>query len=580
MTATTYGTRNPIVTPVAGLYVGTTSGTVAAGDDSRFRDAYDTVADMVAATDHSIGDTVRVQNYSATCLSGEITFEAVAVGSGYTIFGEAFEKGIGVDWKPIFGEYNVIKAAAFGVGGGLGDDSARLKKANLYLAYTRPGGGGVISHVGTIHLESTIILGEGVVLRGGMSVGLGDRVKELPKQNSVINVAPGVPLGINLSKGSSVEGFVIKPSNVFSPQTVDDVANWTGTAISGNASGCGVNNCVIAGFQRGVDIVEAPIFKSGRLNIYNCVIDCWNGVMVENSGDIDRFEGVHCWPIMSPEIADIEDLRRPGIGIHIKGGVNWGKLQSCFSYCYLENYRLESVTGVTLANCGSDGPQLPGGIGVNVIGDSTAISLINVEFGGSYTYGLVVDMSSFDARNHVAITGGSFGGAAATYQIDIRNAGGVKISGNVTHSGSCAINFENDCGVKALVSGNQFFSPIGSFYRNGSAGFTSNNIVFSGNATIGNPTNIWENASNTLPSQVAASAMRFLRNKSLINVTGGTTITSFKEDETGRRVTLIFAAGTTVNNTASIKLKTGANTTYLAGSRATFECMGSVWYEL
>lgn len=134
------------------------------------------------------------------------------------------------------------------------------------------------------------------------------------------------------------------------------------TPASGSAD-CLVQNCAIAGFSYAV---RTPSTSNNRFTVRDVLIDCTNGIDIEQTGDLGKLENCHAWPftttnadytdgVSSPSITSA--LQRTGTAFRFGNagvGVDWGKMTNCFSYGYAIGFHLDGTRTAILTGCGSD----------------------------------------------------------------------------------------------------------------------------------------------------------------------------------------------------------------------------------
>lgn len=529
-----------------------------------------TVADMVAMTGAAVGYHIQVQSYTATNNSGILTFVAVAESTG-TADGGSYINGVGVQWKQIFGPE--VSAESFGVGSSTPDDDAgRLQKA---INYVSAQGGGSVTFAGTATLASSVTLAQGVSIVGTLKYPTGW------KANSVYGTKFILQTGASFLfiAGCVIQGCYIVKDGVTFPQTAAQALTWTGTAISGNGAGSAVQNCLIVGFERAIDIGQTS--GTARMHIESVYIDCQNGVRIKGSVDTDRLIDIHGFPFMLDGAAAIEESARAGIGIE-SDGCDGRHMEGCFFYGYNTSYKCGDTNQMLMSNCGSDGPAgsiNPDPTGLLISGTSSNIRVSECRFIGVYNNGMVIDTSDDATDNSVNISDCNFSGGAATNQLHILNAWHVNVSGCSFIGGTSLIRIGADMALQLSVDSSQFVSGVPLVNTAGS--YTTNVIRWGNNNMLLSPPNaLWTNSVDQTSSAASAATMRISTASDYINVTGTTTITALYSGVPGRRVTLSFTSGLTMNQSSSIKLKTGANTTFSAGQRATFLCTGFAWYEV
>ena len=537
---------------------------------------YKTVADMVAATGHAVGDTARVINYSAACKSGPLTFIAVTSGTA-TPDGGSYINGSGVQWEQQFG--SKIDAKSWGVGTPDTSDHTRWQSAIDYVKNTL--GGGEINFSGSSDIYENVTMKNGVVIKGVMTYPSGYKANPSTGNAWGSKVFCHGDVGFLLSSGAVIDGLYIQKSDVTFPQTSLQSQSWTGTAISGDVSGSAVKNCMILGFERAIDIGDPLVSGTSARNLVDRVfIDCKNGVRISGSNDTDRIIDVTCWPFLSSVITEAD---RAGTGIE---GVNSDgrHIEGCFVFAYNKNYHCNDCNQWLMTNCGSDADITTTDAtrkGLLVSGASSNVRVSTTRFTGKYETGIEIDMSDDNNGSNIAISDCFFGSGAATNQILITDGWYVSVSDSYLITGTRGIRVSADMGLKLSVDGCSF---IGNGYpiSNAATLYNTNQLRWdSSNQIIAQQNNhTWENANINTATVASATNMAVPQNSDYILVTGTTTINALFNGVPNRIVVFSFTNGTTVNNGASIKTKSGSPVVYAAGDRAMYICAGGAWYEV
>lgn len=249
-------------------------------------------------------------------------------------------------------------------------------------------------------------------------------------------------------------------------------------------------------------------------------------------------------------------------------------------YGHSIHYQFENTTHVSMVGCAADGVYNDS-IGVNIIGTAKSTKIVNFDCNGSYGRGIVVNTDT-DSRNTVQISNSNLVGFQATNHLEIASAGHVSVVGNTFDGGEAGIGITSDSGMYLNVEGNVFADQTVAPTRNASAGYTGNVIKWGKANVIRNSltSDQFVNAVDATVSVASAATVALPSNSDYILVTGTTTITAFRASFPGRRIVLAIADGLTINQGATIKLLTGANTVFAAGDRPEFYCSGNAWYEL
>jgi hypothetical protein len=520
---------------------------------------FDTVFDMSIAVGFTEGAYAQCLDYADGFDSGVLYFIAVATGG--TPDGGSLIAGSGVDWEQIFGDY--VDGKSFGVGGA--DSGARLQTAIEYVWDNW--GGGIVRLSGDHVMEQNIVVRQGVSLIGDLQYPTGWKVDT--KLGSILRFEEG--FGITLD--SSVSGFLITKLSTPFPQTSLESESWTGTAIQGTNAGVSIENCYIAGFDWAVVMTGVA-----RFNMNMVFIDCQSGVKIDGSVDMDRLTNVHCWPFLSSG----GEGSRKGDSFYLLQPGSWARLQGYFSIGHVVGLRLDSTTHISLDNCAFDCDTTEIVTHVIIEGNAANTHMSNCDFGGRYSYGLVIDIADNDLRQHVQISGCLFSGGNAIRQISILDARVVTITGAVVFSSTeAAVWIGSDMGLYLEMSGCQIHG-VQNAIENFEEEYTTNTIRFDPNniVTLLPGGQLWKNAIDASSTVASASNIEIPTESDLILVTGTTTIDSFDVGLPNRRVTLDVLTGFDITTAGNIDLLTGATTSYTVGDRPDFICMGSTWYEV
>lgn len=470
----------------------------------------------------------------------------------------------------------VYRAEWFGaVGGGTTDDQSALQNAVNYLNSETNGAILELGH-GQFLLGSTLTLKANVKLRGqGEYPGIW---KLNSTQATEILVDTGVTTGITSSQNDvGLEGIVVVRKGLAYPQDATAVSGWSGTGISMSATGVSLRNMMVAGFNQGVDISS-----SARVAIEKLYLDNQNGLKVSGSVDIDRLEGVHCWPFLSNNNTSSDDVERTGVGVYTDGTGAWTRLENCFAIGYKIGFRTTDTNHTSWVNCATDYVATPSinaqARGFQIDGDAKNTKIVGCTIGGPYTHGVWVDISGTGTASGVLVADTEFSGTAAAVEVNVKDAEFVQLDNCIFLGGTIGVRVSSDMGLELLVDGCQF-NNVTTVIAYGGSGFTSNRLHFSENNRVIGATNIWANPIDQTASVASAGTVELPANERFIQVTGTTTIGTFKADYPGRVVSLEFTAGLTVSVLDNIITKTGSNTTFSAGDHAVFVCAGSVWYQ-
>ena len=526
-----------------------------------------TVSDMVSTSGLQVGDVAQVTNYSATCLSGPLTFVAVPLATA-PADGGSYIDGSGVQWEQQFP--TEVTAESFGLGGASGSEAQRLNRACAYVASQ---GGGTVTFNGYATLTSQVTIPVGVILKGCLEYPTSWNIGQAVYGTTFTSSSP---IAFLMQAGSSMVGCCIARDGVSYPQTAAEAAAWTNTAISCTGAGTTVEDCMIYGFDMGVSYPGG----TARCHMNNVFMDCSSGVYIDTSVDVDRLTGVHLWPFLSSEPIDVA---RTGTGIEITGKGGWSRLETCFVFGHPIGYDFNGTSDISMDNCAVDGKVVLNNIGVLVQGDASGTKINNCNFGGEYDYAIQINTgANLAARNAVSIVGCKMNGAAALSQIQIVAAGKVTIVGNQIIGGDIGIEVTADMGVEIAATGNLLDSHTTAPLKNAAAGYTTNNIVwdFSNSVVSTLSADMWANAIDQVLVLDSAATLEVKPNYPIILVTGVANVTDIQKGFPGQTVTFQAQTGFTFVNGGNIRTKAVANVVLAADECVTFRCSGSYWYEV
>jgi hypothetical protein len=472
-----------------------------------------------------------------------------------------------------------IYATWFGVvADGITNDSAALQAA--IDAMSTLGGGSINCHGLTMLIGTNIAMKAGVSIVGDMLHPYGWKGDSVWGTKFIVTAS----VGFSFVAGCGIEGVAIIKSGVTYPETQAQVAAWTGTAIDGSGAGSVVRNCMIAGFQYGITL-GTSLLSIGRTLLENVFLDCRNGVILENGVDVDRLNGVHCWPFMSNAVTTDEDIERVGTGIKLISNGAWTRVENCFVFGYTKGFWANGTTHTSFDNCATDYHSQIANVsprGIVIDGDAYNTTIDNCDIGGKNDIGIDINLSTLTTVSTVQINNTRLTSEIAAHCINIESARGVIVDGSILRSGGSAsgIRIAADMGLDLTISATRF-NNLSNVINNSAAGYTTNTIRWSpDNTVINTGTNYWNNAIDTSSTVASATVVDLPLSSDYITVTGTTTIASLKAAFPNRTVILDIVTGLTINHLGgNINLITGANTTYAAGKRVTFICQGSVWYE-
>ena len=384
---------------------------------------------------------------------------------------------------------------------------------------------------------------------------------------------------ITMDAGSCIDGLLIYQAGLTFPQV--NAANYAGTAITYAGDDCTVQNCMVLGFNQAI---TSTGFQ--RPKCFRCLIDNNNGISFSGSEDITHIEDVHAWNFGTfyPSVPGA-DLQRSGTAFNVNADGSGAKLIDCFCFGYNVGYDMQGTgeVGQTLLNCWADNTSSGYGTGFNIIGGATDTKLTACQASGciqGYLFSLsaslkatMTDCNAWGNTAHGILSGSG-------------NAGDVIIRGGYLRNNPNAVSYSNTGGMGIL--------DIDEVSFDNSDGLTFNVTVSTTNVYIGKSNNYGNESAGTqlvgTPANVGVASIASAGQISLpstgdtFTVTGTTNISNAVFGWAGRKVTLIFTGGLTVqSNTGAysqIRLSGGSNFTPVAGSTLTILHNGVQWYEV
>lgn len=308
---------------------------------------------------------------------------------------------------------NAVSVLDFGaVGDGVTDDTAAIQAAlnsdtdKVILPY-----GQYLVNSADLNLPVNTAL----VVLGATALDTTSR-HNIPKQTTLIL---GNDKTINLQNNSGLVGLSIiqevtfralenLPSN--QTLTIDDVNNYSGTAIISNACAY-VGYCNIFGFNQGFKTLSSNTPR-GRLEYLT--FDCINGIEIDNDlGGWDLYS-CHAYAVLTS--GDANNIRS-GIGFSFKNYSDWTYVTNCFSF-YDVGFRLEGCNSIKFMGCGADHPRSPKGVaGFDIQGDSWGNMFIGCQTASQTTgfrvtatenyRNMITGSAAWGCVNGINLTGGN-----------------------------------------------------------------------------------------------------------------------------------------------------------------------------
>lgn len=297
--------------------------------------------------------------------------------------------------------------------------------------------------------NSTILVERGVTLKGELNHPGG--VKLWDQANHATKLRPSTTtIAFRCKSNVTIENLVIQHTTTdYGITDYLDLSDFAsnGTAIGsrdddsyntnhGHGYGCCIRDCIIAGFNWAIDFKHTNL-GGGRYRLENLLIDCWNGVILEGTGDICRLRDVHLWPLLSSPNYNVGDplderlIERGGKGIVIKRGGDWAQISGCMVFGYQIGFELEDANLTSLVQCAVDGS-----------------SIHNEEIRSNPVYGInIIGESVFTNINGLQ-TGGHPGGGFIAYRINITGAGVDQSESSVIVTNGHSTGFDDNTKVQ------------------------------------------------------------------------------------------------------------------------------------
>lgn len=474
---------------------------------------------------------------------------------------------------------DVVSVKDFGaVGNGTTDDTTAIQNAINSLGSK---GGMVYLPLGnSYYIGSNLTINKSVTLVGPYDFAGTNGSAASEPYGDLSAVILNSSATITLKAGAGITGCFIYRYGMTFP-TVNASA-FAGTAITGGGDDYFVTNCFIIGFNQ-------AIYSTGygRPRIYNNLLDCQNGVWIDNCTDVSRIRDCHAWPFATIQAVTAgtagASLNRSGYGFNFTTADDAGQVSGCLALGYSVGFRVNSCNGLTFLNCDAEGFNVAssGVVGFRIDGGSTANVLLACQ-----TYGC--DIQVYSNSNTIPniptqIIGCTLGGGGnGSIGIEVDSAGDVIVIGGIISgvtNGVFVNNSNSDVNLTSVLFKDITGHPLFANAVNGN--IIINNCVW-GDAGAGAEFSAGANAG--IPSISSAAILSPTPNRNFFNVTGSTTVTGgVYGGYADRTVTFKFADGLTFNNGGSlpnsVRLQNNSNYTFGAGATLTLTHDGYQWYE-
>lgn len=300
--------------------------------------------------------------------------------------------------------------------------------------------------------NDTLLIERGVTLQGELNHPGG--VKVWDEANHATKIRPSTTvIALRCKSNVTIEKLVIQHSTTeYGITDYNDLSDMTnnGTAIGsrdddsfnateGHGYGCCIRDCIIAGFNWAIDFKHTNL-GGGRYRLENLLIDCWNGVILEGTGDVCRLRDVHLWPLLTSaqypnSSIDERVIERGGKGIVIKRGGDWAQLSGCFTFGYQIGFELDDANLASLVQCAVDGS-----------------SIHNEEIRSNPVYGVNIINTTKHTMINGMQTGGHPGGGFIAYRINMSDpdttANYVQAQSTIVVSNAISTGFDDETKVQ------------------------------------------------------------------------------------------------------------------------------------
>lgn len=354
-------------------------------------------------------------------------------------------------------------AAMFGaIGDGVQDDTAALQAGLNYLS-TVYGGGELM--LNPQHYRVTGLQMPKMTGLVGSSATVATHYPTNLENSPFSLLLEGKSATVVMKEGSFLRGAVLRPLGMSFPQTADQIAQWSGTAveIAPESGGIYIGYCTIVGFAQAVLADGTGAIFRPRLEQLS--IDCLNGIALSFVPDIAYLSNIHCWNFGSTGMGAGNATARPGTAFRLSKQADWAKITNCFAYGYDCGFDLDGVADCTLTGCGADhDPRRPdrgSTTGFRIRGNSRYNRLINCQ-AAAMAVGISLEAQPKNPNAVNQVSEGSLwdngigidikSGEVSVANVAFRVQGGVHIA-DAAHGGRIAnLIFERGSGISIMVS--------------------------------------------------------------------------------------------------------------------------------
>ncbi|MGN7803147.1 hypothetical protein ACTJKE_10490 [Ensifer sp. 22521] len=243
-----------------------------------------------------------------------------------------------------------------GIGGTIAtNDAAAFQAASDFLG--KAFGGGTITFSKRHLIASNVLLGKHVRLQGPAGrADPGNPFSFLPPIWAAMQAMAALIIdpaaSISLESGGGIEGVMAFRRGIKLDGT-DLATNFAGTAFKMHiVDGTYVISSSVVGFEEAFHCTE-----NSRVKFDDVLIDCNNGIYCENSGDINRYLRVHCYPVTQGGVTGHETIsHRSGKAFYFTGNSTGGPtIDNCFMYAFAIGIYLAAPGSYTISNTWIDG---------------------------------------------------------------------------------------------------------------------------------------------------------------------------------------------------------------------------------
>jgi len=551
---------------------------------------YDSVADMVADTGLSTGDTVRTIDYYNDWVSDSIQpsggnlYRIVSSGTGTNDGGSFINLSNGLQAKGLFP--TGVLVTQFGTTNAVSDDTAAVQAAISYVynSLTTPYGGDVIiPRTQKVKISSDLTVNSNVRLVGEYKYLDRTDKDSWDQQGSTIILNSSA--SILLYNGCGIRNLLVYRDGMTFPSssglTEAQVLEYAGTAFVVNSACNYIGYCTVLGFEWAI---VTGTNNTPRTRVEFFCADCTNGIRIDN--DLGGWTMDNCliYPILTS--TDATNIRT-GVGFKILNRSDWTNITNCFVY-QDTGLSIEDSNQIRIVSSGFDHPTdsesgtntYATGRGAEILGTCTDIFFVGCQT-ASHLQGFYVNIND-DRTVHFTEchVWGLHSINGENYRIDGGNAyiNGGQIGGNLQYSpgdGGTGIVVDN-ANSRVVVSGTVFTQV-------GTAIDTPNYLqLITSESVTYYDINTAYRANGALKTIASAGSISFPNDEPAFEITGNTTITSLSTSvPLMKKVTLFFASNPTVTHSANLVLNGSVDYSATAGSSLTLMYRGgSVWTEV